>query len=345
LYGEDVMSEGPFVPLTKILYHLDRLHEWSCKGITIPITVKIYPSYKCNSNCNFCLFKNKDDVVMSEELLMKVVKEVGEFGARGINWSGGGEPTLCPCIGKGIEEASNYGISQGMFTNGIHLTEELTRMVVENLEWIKIAQNAGTRKNYLEMMGVDKFDDVVKNMDMLVKLKKETGSDITIGSGMIVNKNNIQEVLSAIVVAQDVGVDYFQIKPDIFMSPEETHLIFVKLNLINKDNFKIRVLIPKYKFNESESYKYGICCSHEFITIVGAEGKVWTCCDLCNDGEHWYGDLKDKSFDIIWFSKRRKDIIDNLNIESCRLHCKANELNEFLWSIKDVDESTHPNHL
>ena len=73
------------------------MHEWMQTGDTkAPITVKIDLTNVCNHNCPGCIDADliaNDNNELSLDLLKKLLQDMKQMGVKGINYTGGGEPT------------------------------------------------------------------------------------------------------------------------------------------------------------------------------------------------------------------------------------------------------------
>ena len=82
---------------TKLLKHLDKLQSIQEGKPPSPVMAHISLINACNLTCSFCCFANRD---MSDRLPLNKVKQAldsfKKIGVSGIEYTGGGEPTLHP---------------------------------------------------------------------------------------------------------------------------------------------------------------------------------------------------------------------------------------------------------
>jgi MoaA/NifB/PqqE/SkfB family radical SAM enzyme len=94
----------------------------------------------CNLNCPYCYVETTDSptkqrypdqLTLAE--LERVVKSLAEAGARTINITGAGEPTMDPVFERVVRLIASLGIRPLVATNGIKLgtSTEMVRLFVE----------------------------------------------------------------------------------------------------------------------------------------------------------------------------------------------------------------------
>lgn len=133
---------------TKLLKHLDRLEIIQKGGRPKPVMFHMSPANPCNLTCSFCCFANRS---MKEMLTVKQMKSaIDQFvalGVLGMEFTGGGEPTLHPKLDEVIEYAYNKGLKIGICTNGSRLKK------VKNwhmLSWVRLGMYAWDEKEPYE---------------------------------------------------------------------------------------------------------------------------------------------------------------------------------------------------
>ena len=84
--------------------------------------VEIAPTSYCNANCPWCFFKGISVCKrIKDKVMLRVIREMHDFGVKAINWTGGGEPTLHPQFELFVCLAAGLGMKQGLFTNGLRV--------------------------------------------------------------------------------------------------------------------------------------------------------------------------------------------------------------------------------
>lgn len=99
--------------------------------MTTPITYYVVFSGKCNLACTFCTIYKQPDPMLSEEAMLRIIRETKELSRKGFNISlSGGEPTIYKPLYASLELAQNLGVNFGFTTNGLAMTKENTRRIL-----------------------------------------------------------------------------------------------------------------------------------------------------------------------------------------------------------------------
>jgi hypothetical protein len=64
------------------------------------------------------------------------------------------------------------------------------------------------------------------------------------------------------------------------------------------------------------------CYACDFLCIIGADAKAYSCPGLRGKSFMILGDLKQMGFEDIWTGERRKKVLEHLNTERCPQNCK-----------------------
>ena len=106
------------------------------------------------------------------------------------------------------------------------------------------------------------------------------------------------------------------------------------------DNFKIMSML--YRFNKPVR-KYTECKAHCVIGTICADANVYICCQSKLKKKFRLGDLNKNTFKEIWKSKKRQEVINNIDVEKCP-PCRYNQYNEIIDYLSDRD-GRHKNFL
>jgi radical SAM protein with 4Fe4S-binding SPASM domain len=109
---------------------------------------------------------------MNFDLFKKIIKNMY---ASSIHFSGLGEPLLHPQIREMFTYAKEEGFEVGLWTNGLNLSEDFSKEIVEKelVDYIIFGLDAATQETYAKVRGVDVYDKVVENITRFLELKKE----------------------------------------------------------------------------------------------------------------------------------------------------------------------------
>lgn len=258
-----------------------------------PITCEIDPSNACNLNCSFCMYakglkKNRD--ILPWKTYYNLITELKILGVRSITFTGGGEPLMNPRFNDMVSEAHSVGFEIGLITNGTLLDR------VENLNYfkfIRISLDAYDKKSYEKIKGKDLFNKVIKN---IIRVTKRKVTDI--GISYVVCEDNVNGIEEIQEILSGIGIKYIQFKPA----------------WINGGKFELPEGISGDKTIITDRYiaKNNLpCLIAGLIGIVGADSKVYFCCQYRLNKKFCLGSLEEESFASLW--KKRKNIVPDIS--------------------------------
>ncbi|MBU2441966.1 MAG: radical SAM protein, partial [Nanoarchaeota archaeon] len=315
----------------KIYAHPERLIEWMKTGITLPITVEIDPTNKCNLNCPNCTGNRTfPDAELSYTDMKTIIDKISCF-IKGIVFTGGGEPLINPHTQKAIRYAHKKQISIGLITNGSLVHTVNLKQLVSSCEWIRISINKENTKKIFE------------NISKLVKTRNQHATKCDIGVAHLTSGEGKKELEKLAKEAKSLGVDYIQFRPYHHVNNNIIERIEEVKNL-ETENFK--VIYPKGKY-EKKNFKYKQAFADEFRFVVNATGDIYPDCFTRGLPGFSYGNLLEQPFEEIWNSKRRRKILEcKLQQKNCPEQCKQDELNQLLWLMHcSKEESEHKNFV
>tara|TARA_Y100001972_G_scaffold116515_1_gene154461 strand:+ start:1575 stop:2756 length:1182 start_codon:yes stop_codon:yes gene_type:complete len=357
-----------FNPQSKIIANVDRAIEHIETGYTSPVLVEVDPSNACNHACSFCLssyihfekYKGTETfsrALMSREVLMSLCEDFVDMGVKAINWTGGGEPTLNRHLKEAIEYCGKNNIKMGMFTNGTLFDKwDMFEALVENMTWVRISVDAGTRETYngvRRARGRQDWDKMVSNLQKLIEVNKTYNNKIDIGVGYVISPDTYSEIVDFAEFFSDYDLSYCQYKPEIVIREkggEQRELEFwtEKVNPLLTQAEKIlgdKFQVNGYKFEdlamdrEKFGRDYKQCLGSQLSPCIGADGHVYVCTNHRGWKQYSYGNLYEDSFKSIWnnLQKRREvmNLIENVEcFKNCTKLCKPHESNKAMWKIQ-----------
>lgn len=277
-------------------------------GSVRPIHWDVDPSTACDHSCRGCPYiydggdEGKADPMLGVvreqtakqsrqfldfEKFKEFVYEAFHCGCGAITFVGGGEPTLHPKFTEMMEIVSSFGIEFGVIT---HLGRRYPRQFFEALAkavWVRVSVNAGTPEMYLKHQGRDHFWNALNNMQAAA----ERGTNI--GFSFLITNDNWREIVQAAQVAKRSGARYIQYKPIIevgevgacYKGIEEgiqEQLVNVRMYIAD-DSFQVldqwSGRIAELKEHQAQQFS-GACHVPKFNPKLGANGVVYTCCEL-----------------------------------------------------------------
>ncbi|HUI90812.1 MAG TPA: radical SAM protein [Chitinivibrionales bacterium] len=331
---------------TRILSHYESAKNILAHKMPAPRTAIVYPTYVCNQACPGCEYQDDNRniaTMMSKKQLFSVVDQLAKIGVKGVEFCGGGEPTLNPYFGEALLRLRKKGISAGLLTNGTNLSGRLAEIAVKTLSYIRISLDAATAETYAKVKrpksGRSGFDAVIANIKTLVRLRKKYRSKVTLSVKFLVSMLNEKEIEKAAALANRLCVDSLQFK---------SVRIFKSLGLgrsEEKIQARITRLADKYpRLSVVGSVRRANitmkCWLSPVQIMIDALGDVFICCYYRHRKKtHCFGNLFKQPLSKIWYSKRHWDAIKNIKVSECNvLDCRFGVYNELMHQmmIKDI---------
>jgi MoaA/NifB/PqqE/SkfB family radical SAM enzyme len=357
----------------KAFLHCDRLAQYQSGGIPAPVQVHFVISDLCNHNCSFCAYridgyteifattdgsgsvnKNPNRQIATPKA-KEILKELSEFGARAIQFTGGGEPTMHPDCANLMLYANSLGLDTALVTNGSRIDDKMIDAIMK-CTWMRISLDHANVEGYASMRSVrpEMFDIVLENVAKIVAAKKESGANITIGLGYVVNKANWTEVVKGASLAKSLSVDNFRISAaftpegaDYFKDfyPDARDLC-KEAEELGDDNFMVSNRFgERIRDLEADSPDYKRCLYQYLCTFIGADLNLYRCCLWAYRMRGIIGSLRDSSFAELWRNNRRTKDLKTFDAKiQCGL-CQFNEKNRSTAAVLDGSAIEHGNFV
>lgn len=346
----------------KLMFHPQRTAQWlaghkeweTAKSI-YPIYIEVSPVGHCNHRCVFCGldFAGYKKREIPFDILKDRITEIAGLGVKSIMFAGEGEPLLYKKLPEIVEHCENVGIDTALTTNFSIATEKDLEIYVKNCKWIKVSINAGNPKVYSEIhrTKAEEFDRVIENLSQSVAIRKKMGQGSTLGAQTLLLPENSKTVIELAKISRDIGIDYLVIKPYSQhlssittkyenISYSEYMFLEKELEKFNTEDFKIIFRTNTMNKMTTKDRSYEKCNATPFFWgYIMSEGSVFGCSCFLEDSRFNYGNIIENTFQEIWEGERRKEnfeyIKNHLNIENCRINCRMDEINRYLWELKN----------
>lgn len=158
---------------------------------------------ECNLKCPMCLLHGLPDDekagaamgTMNLTSAAKVLDEIADVAPM-IQPSMWGEPLLARNLHEHLGQMKDRGIAVSMNTNGLTLKEETARFFVEKkIDSVFFSVDSTTPETLKKVRGVDKLDKIKRNLDMLLRVREEMGSQFPrIGATFTAQDDNEHEM-------------------------------------------------------------------------------------------------------------------------------------------------------
>lgn len=356
------MSDKFGIESHKIMYHPERTAQWLEAGDgwdklkkVYPIYVEISPAGSCNHRCIFCAldYVGYQPVFLDTQNLKKTFTAMAEGGVKSIMMAGEGEPLLHPDIVDLTVHAKKIGLDVAFTTNGVLITDKFLSEALPAVTWMKISLDAGTAETYSKIHRTqpEDFEKVLVNLKKAVQLKRQNKLNCTIGAQMVLLPENAHEVILLAKKLKEIGLDYFVVKPysqhhkSLHRNYENIKYeqyagLDAELKNISDDKFSVIFRGHTMKKWDVDDKPYSVCRATPFFwAYLMSNGDLYSCSAFLGDQRFVVGNIKEKSFSEIWEGEKRRQnwelLRKDFDINNCRQNCRMDEVNRFLYSLKD----------
>jgi MoaA/NifB/PqqE/SkfB family radical SAM enzyme len=312
---------------------------------TGPVTIDLHPTLACQNKCYFCISDNFHVAGMERPnfsrthsldwaTLKSVIQEWREMGVRAIQLTGGGEPSLYYKFPELLDEIKDFRV--GLISNGI-LLGEYADDIYNSVDWVRISLDASNKGMYKRIKSADNFSKVIGSLKTLVNTNDWDNCHLRIGVAYIITPESIEGISEVAKLIESIGgVDYLQFKD--VLSREtmftEEHRSAIESEIALVKSFASFPIFYTVRGTDMK-YKYKDCLSTDYVSVLGADGCVYSCCHLVYVPEYSYGSVYENGFKYIWKNKTPMKV-DEKMCWNCRF-TKTNDVLRELSSIEDGD--------
>ena len=291
-----------------------------------PRTAIVYPTYVCNQNCLWCEYAEDNRIhhnMMPAERLRKLIWDLKDLGVRGVEFCGGGEPTLHPVLPELIREMKAGGVSVGLLTNGTMLRGELASATVDCISYVRVGFDSARPETFNKVKRPNSrqagFDAVCENVAGLVALREERATNVRISMKTIVSADNYTELEDCVKLALELRVDSIQFKAARMcateLNAEQTAQVTRRIEELRQHHIGVSIIGSVDKVNMKRQ-----CWLTPIQIMVDTFGDVFLCCYYRHRKEsHCFGNAFDEPLHDVWYSQRHWDAINAIKPAECNL--------------------------
>ena len=247
-------------------------------------------------------------VFLETDRTLRLIDELAELRVKSISWTGGGEPSLHPHIGRIVDHAHATGIQQGMFTNAL----AAPRFDPSLLEWIRVTM---TDKPY--------------RAEHIKALRPAKALGFAVNYSGSSDDDYLWETLH---LAEDVQADYVQVRPALKFHGETVDIDPPKIEhpLLHVTDYKFREAKQKHFYSQCEAF--------HTVPFIWEDGNVDVCSYNRKTPGYTLGNLYEKSL---------KDILDaapdSVPVhEGCQVACRLHEINSAIHRSRALEDGNFP---
>ena len=168
----------------------------------------------CNLKCVMCPWreiakKATDHGIMIPEIWEAIRPHLSQV--QSVDFTGGGEPLLQPRLAEWIGQASAAGCETGFLSNGLLLTEEKLKKILDaGINWICISMDGATAEMYNKIRVGSDFNRVCENVANIARLRTANTPKTMINFVLMdINAGQMKEIVQ---LAARLGVDQVNFK-------------------------------------------------------------------------------------------------------------------------------------
>ena len=318
----------------------------------------IFPTYTCQQNCSYCMYKpariRADSEEKNKELdiqtIEKIISDLISFGVNRIELSGGGEPSEHSSFDKILQiiesvRAKNDEIKFGLLTNGLRIDRfDPKRMLYAFNDYIRISrcQEVNFDSQQPDKVTFVKWKNNIKSL--LNQKRTNLSNNTKIGIKYLLTNSNFNDFTK--FISDDLKdselceVDHFRFRStrnidsaNLAKIEQEVFYIIEKAKLAT--NHPERISLSLGKVSYQKNFK---CWISPMNVVIDPAGDVFICCNYLYDrNSKCIGNIHTDTIDSIWHSQKHKEIRSNIRRENCDrdkyCNCRYAELQSQLESL------------
>ncbi|MCR4331293.1 MAG: radical SAM protein [Sulfuricaulis sp.] len=311
-----------------------------------PVHVQLILSDLCNQNCHFCCFRDESSPelrgmfaegenhnpnrMLSFEKVLEILDDCAEMGVKGIELTGGGEPTIHKHFAEVVEAINARGLKWGLITNGVRMQD------LSTAQWVRVSLDAATPETYSAVRQVEP-----QHFDRALETIRRWKTNVS----FVVTRQNHAEIYRAAVLAKSLGAQSFRVRPQ----DDRGITLFNGLiaSIIPQGRIVQDLAGPgfdvDYRFDtEFESMQqggqdYDHCAYQHFKTWIGADQNLYRCCIYAYSPRGLIASIKGRRFKDVW----REESVRNFrefNARACH-QCRYAATNRAVNEVAAYDPS------
>lgn len=333
--------------------HIDALRE---RRVVAPVHIRIKPSNRCNHNCWYCAYRVKnlqlgEDInyqdSIPENKMFEIVDDLIEMGVKAVTFSGGGEPLLYKPLPEVVKRLAEGGIRVATLTNGAKLTGRVAESFANHGTWVRVSTDAWDDASFAKSRGIceGEFSKLLKNMSEFTS----RGSRCVLGVSFVVDEVNCTHLYEACAIFKSIGVNHVKFSGVVVSnsgSENNNYHSRIKATVADQieraqhlvdDSFTV---INHYHDLDDRFHKtYSFCPYLMFLSVIGADCRVYTCQDKAFTESGTLGSIKDRTFKEFWFSEENRQRLFGLDpSRQCAHHCVTHGKNQAIMELLSIDQ-------
>lgn len=339
----------------KVLRHSDPLSALASGRAAPPVHIRIKPTNVCNHDCWFCAYRTSA-VTLGEDMntrdriprdkMLEIADDIAEMGVKAVTFSGGGEPLIYPYLTETIERLAAGGVQIAALTNGSQLRGKVADAFAAHGTWIRVSIDGWDGPSYARTRKVKEteFDKVIENIGAFTA----RGSDCEVGANLIVDRDNASHIAELSATLKRAGARHVKVSACVVSNDgAENNAYHADTADAAREQIELAAELVDETFDVVDHYHtlsdrfdrtYTRCPMVYFLTVIGADLKVYTCHDKAYTASGIVGDISNRRFRDFWMSDEAQARLAAIDpSRDCNHHCVAETKNRALFEILDTD--------
>lgn len=320
--------------------HPDRIEAIRSGAVAGPVHVQLILSDLCNHACSFCCYRDESSATWREmfaeggnhnpnrmlafDKIVEILNDCADMGVRGIELTGGGEPTIHRQFAQVVEAINARGLKWGIVTNGGRAQD------LSTASWARVSLDAATAETHSAMRGVD-GNHFRRALETIERWKPSVS--------FVVTPENWREIYDAAVLVKSLGAQSFRIRPyqsvnggALFVGfLDDAKALAAKAVALADETFEVDYqLDSELEALESGAQDYDRCGFQYFKTWIGADENLYRCCIYAYSPRGLIGSIKGRRFKDVWREIALPDFakFSARGCENCRYAGTNRSINE-----------------
>jgi MoaA/NifB/PqqE/SkfB family radical SAM enzyme len=298
----------------------------------------VYPTYGCNHRCRGCDYAglNRRNRAFTREQFRSVLDQLTALGVSGVEFCGGGEPTLHPDLPEMMERLARAGVAFGLLTNGTALGPALRRRLVRSGAYCRVSLESASEKMFnaykRPASRSSGFSAVLDNVRALARLRDRERSALQLSLKYSVGAGNSGDLEAAAGLAAELRADSLQFKllrnvPDEIKSAAALAALSARAEALRKKYPRLDI-----SHGFAKSKLKGRCWVSPLQLTVDPLGDVYICCYYRHRAaRHRLGNLLRQPLERIWYSPAHLKKLRGVRAADCNKYdCRFHAYNELL---------------
>lgn len=369
-------STGAYSP-DKALAWPDRLVALRAGGQPYPVHVHLILSDLCNLSCPGCAYRMEDyssaklfatvdehgfrnanpNRMLDGALVERMLRQFAEIGVRGVECTGGGEPTLHPDFARLYALGLDLGLDMALITNGLLLARrpELFALVARST-WFRVSIDAATEQTYgvvRPSLGAPHGENIHRALAAIRGVRDARDAAkaaCSVGAGFVVQRENWQEIHDAVRIYREAGADnvrisgLFSVERDRYFDGWRERAEELEARAVadfdGKDGFRVHGRLREKVADLVSAPDYKVCDYQQLTTYVGGDGSVYRCCVTAYNPTGLVAKLDDfgGDFKALWDSQVKHARFANFDASRSCTHCQFNDRNRAIRAAVEAPE-------